>query len=356
MKTSSSPEGRFAKLIEEFFLERLIRQRNSSPQTVAAYRDCFRLLFEFARDKRKKPAESLKLADLDAPLILAFLDHLEKDRNNSIRSRNARLAAIRSFLRFAAWNDPEALAMVQRALAIPMKRCTRPLVGFLSREEVQAIINAPDPATWTGQRDQVLLSTLYNTGARVSEARGMTVADVTLAGGPNVRLHGKGRKDRTVPIWPATASQIRRWLVRIDPAPGRPLFPAVGGGPLTRSAITDRLKRATKTATTKCASLSGRRVSPHTLRHTTAMHLLQSGVDITLIALWLGHESPSTTHIYIEADLKMKEDALKLTRYCSDGDLSIDNNATERSLRGFAVGRNYVRATIMCSPPLPAAA
>ncbi|HYV30129.1 MAG TPA: tyrosine-type recombinase/integrase, partial [Candidatus Binatia bacterium] len=236
MKTSNSPEGRFAKLVEEFFLDRLIRQRNSSPQTVAAYRDCFRLLFEFVRDQWRKPTESLTLADLDAPLVLAFLDHLEKDRNNSIRSRNARLAAIRSFLRFAAWKEPEALAMIQRALAIPMKRWTRPLVGFLSREEVQAIINAPDLATWEGQRDQVLLSTLYNTGARVSEARGITVADVVLAGSPSIRLHGKGRKDRTVPIWPATAAQLRRWLARIDPAPGRPLFPTAAGGPLTRSA------------------------------------------------------------------------------------------------------------------------
>jgi integrase/recombinase XerD len=314
MTTSNSPEGRFAKLVEEFFLDRMIRQRNSSPQTVSAYRDCFRLLFEFARDRRKKPAESLALADLDAPLVLAFLDHLEKDRNNSIQSRNARLAAVRSFLRFAALKDPEALAMIQRVLAIPMKRCTRPLVGFLSREEVQAIINAPDPTTWAGQRDQVLLSTLYNTGARVSEARGIRVADVTLEGSPSVRLHGKGRKDRTVPIWSATAVQIRRWLARIDPAPGRPLFPTISGGPLTRSAITDRLKRATKAAAGKCVSLVQRRVSPHTFRHTTAMHLLQSGVDITLIALWLGHESPATTHIYVEADLKMKEEALKLVQ------------------------------------------
>jgi site-specific recombinase XerD len=279
---------------------------------VAAYRDCFRLLFEFVRDRWNKPTERLVLTDLDAPMVLAFLDHLEKDRNNSIRSRNARLAAIRSFLRFAALKNPEALAIIQRTLAIPMKRYTRPLVGFLSREEVQAIINAPDLTTWAGQRDQVLLSTLYNTGARVSEARGIKVADVTLEGSPMVRLHGKGRKDRTVPIWPATAVQIRRWLLRINPAPGGPLFPAASGGPLTRSAITDRLKRATKAAVGKCASLVQRRVSPHTFRHTTAMHLLQSGVDITLIALWLGHESPVTTHTYVEADLKMKEEALKL--------------------------------------------
>lgn len=311
MRTSQSPEGRFAKLVEEFFLERLIRQRNSSPQTVAAYRDCFRLLFEFARDHRNKPPDRLVLADLDASLVLAFLDHLEKDRKNSIRSRNARLAALRSFLRFAALKEPESLAMIHRTLAIPIKRCSRPLVGFLSREEVQAIIDAPDASTWAGQRDQVLWATLYNTGARVSEALGITVADVVLEGSPSVHLHGKGRKDRTVPIWPVTAAQIRRWKARINPAPGKPLFPAASGGPLTRSAITDRLKRATKLAATKCASLAGRKVSPHTVRHATAMHLLQSGVDITLIALWLGHESPATTHIYVEANLKMKEAALK---------------------------------------------
>ena len=314
MKPSLSPECRFAKLVEEFFLERLIGQRNASPQTVAAYRDCFRLLFEFARDHRNKPPDRLVLADLDAPLVLAFLDHLEKDRKNSIRSRNARLAALRSFLRFATLKDPESLALIHRSLAIPIKRCSRPLIGFLSREEMQAIIDAPDSSTWVGQRDQVLWATLYNTGARVSEALGIKVADVVLEGSPSVQLHGKGRKDRTVPIWPATAAQIRRWMARIDPALGKPLFPTANGGPLTRSAITDRLKRATKTATTKCASLAGRRISPHTVRHATAMHLLQSGVDITLIALWLGHESPATTHIYMEADLKMKEEALKVVK------------------------------------------
>ena len=202
MSTSRSPEGRFAQLVEEFFLDRLIRQRNSSPQTVAAYRDCFRLLFEFARDLRNKPPDRLVLADLDAPLVLAFLDHLEKDRQNSIRSRNARLAALRSFLHFAALKEPESLALIHRTLAIPIKRCCRPLMGFLSREEVQAIIDAPDPSTWAGQRDQVLWATLYNTGARVSEALGITVGDVVLDGSPSVHLRGKGRKDRTVPIWP----------------------------------------------------------------------------------------------------------------------------------------------------------
>ena len=310
MKTLS-PEIRFANLVEEFFLDRLIRQRNSSPQTVAAYRDCFRLLFEFARDHWKTPADRFVLADLDAPFVLAFLDHLEKVRKNSIRSRNARLAALRSFLHFAAIKDPQSLAMIQRGLAIPLKRCSKPLVGFLSLEEVQAILDAPDPSTWPGQRDRVLLATLYNTGARVSEAIGINVADVILDGCPNIRLHGKGRKDRTIPIWPATALQIRRWLTQTDRAPGKPLFPTRAGGQLTRSAVADRLRRAVNTAAGSCASLKKRRVSPHTFRHTTAMHLLQSGVDITMVALWLGHESPATTHIYVEADLKMKEAALK---------------------------------------------
>lgn len=307
----STPQMHFAKLVQEFFLDRLIRQRNSSPQTVAAYRDCFRLLFEFAQEHRNKPTDRLVLADLDAPLVLAFLDHLERVRKNSIRSRNARLAALRSFLRFAVLKDPQSLATIQRALAIPMKRHSRPLVGFLSREEVQAIISAPDPATRTGQRDQALLATLYNTGARVSEAINIKIADLALGASPSIRLHGKGRKDRAVPIWPATALRLRRWLMQIEGAQDYPLFPASSGGPLSRSAVTDRLRRAVQSARGKCASLTRKRVSPHTFRHTTAMHLLQSGVDITVVALWLGHESPATTHIYIEADLKMKEAALK---------------------------------------------
>jgi site-specific recombinase XerD len=199
-------------------------------------------------------------------------------------------------------------------LAIPLKRCDKPLLGYLSRQETRAILDAPDAATRAGQRDRVLLAALYNTGARVSEAAGIKVSDVVLEGSPNVRLHGKGRKDRSIPLWPATASQIRRWLTQIDSSPGKPLFPTRSGAPMTRSAITDRLRRALRTATGKCPSLRDRSISPHTLRHTTAMHLLQSGVDITLIALWLGHESPSTTHMYVEADLGMKEAALNAVR------------------------------------------
>jgi integrase/recombinase XerD len=314
MSMKISPQTQFANLVREFFLNRLIGQRNASPQTVAAYRDCFRLLFEFAREHRNKPTDRLILEDLDAPFVLAFLDHLEKVRNNSIRSRNARLAALRSFLRYACLNDPQSLAPIQRTLAIPMKRHSRPQVGFLLRDEVQAIISAPDPSTWAGHRDQALFATLYNTGARVSEAINIKVADAVLDGSPAIRLRGKGRKERTVPIWPATAVQLRRWLKRIDRAPDKPLFPGSTGGVLTRSAVTDRLRRAVQTASRQCASLKRKRISPHTFRHTTAMHLLQSGIDITVVALWLGHESPATTHIYVEADLKMKEAALNAVR------------------------------------------
>lgn len=204
--------------------------------------------------------------------------------------------------------------MIQRVLAIPLKRHRKPMVGFLSRQEMQAILDAPDASSWSGPRDRVLLATLYNTGARVSEVIGIKVGDIALDGSPSIRLHGKGRKDRTVPIWPETARQIRRWLSQTDRGPDKPLFANRTGGLLTRSAITDRLSRAVFTATGQCANLGQRTVSPHTFRHTTAMHLLQSGVDITLIALWLGHESPSTTHIYVEADLKMKEAALKMVQ------------------------------------------
>jgi len=320
---ASPPATRFAALIQEFFLERLINQRNASPQTVAAYRDSFRVLLPFAARRLGKPPERLELTDLDAPLVLAFLTHLEHERHNTIRSRNARFAAIRSFLHFAALKDPTALPVVQRVLAIPMKRFDKPLLGFLSRAEVQAIIDAPDAARWCGQRDRTMLATLYNTGARVSELTGLRVADVVLGASASVRLHGKGRKERSVPVWRTTATQIRQWLSRIDQKPDQVLFPGASGTRLSRAAVTARLRLAVARAASRCASLNQRRVSPHTFRHSTAMHMLQAGVDITLIALWLGHENPTTTHMYVEADLGMKQRALnavqppqiKQTRY-----------------------------------------
>ena len=309
MKPSSVGNG-FGSLVQEFFLERLVQQRNASAQTVASYRDTFRLLLGFAERHLGKTPERLALTDLDAPLVLAFLNHLEIERHNTIRSRNLRFAAIRSFLHFAAFKEPEALPTIQRVLAIPSKRFDRPLLGFLSRPEVQSILNAPDGDTWSGTRDRTLLATLYNTGARVSEIIALSVADVVLDGSSSVRIHGKGRKQRSVPLWRATTLQIRRWLPRIDSRPDRPLFPSCSGIRLTRSAVTARLQLAVQRATATCASLTARHISPHTFRHSTAMHMLQAGVDITLIALWLGHESPTTTHAYVEADLAMKQRAL----------------------------------------------
>jgi integrase/recombinase XerD len=321
--TPALSSGSFGPVVRTFFLERLVAQRNASPRTVAAYRDSFRLLLQFAKHHLKKAPEALDLQDLDAPLVLAFLDHLEHTRHNTVRSRNARFAAIRSFAHFAALKEPTMLPSLQRVLAIPMKRFDKPLLGFLSKEEIQAILDAPPSDRWSGQRDRIMLATLYNTGARVSELTGLQVADVVLDGSACVRLHGKGRKDRSVPLWRTTTTRLRQWLTRIDQRPDRPLFPSSAGGRLTRPAVTARLRLAVQRAAAHCPSLANRRVSPHAVRHSTAMHMLQAGVDITVIALWLGHENPATTHMYVEADLTMKEHALhavqpphlKRTRY-----------------------------------------
>jgi len=255
---------------------------------------------------RRRRTEGMKFAMTQARL----LDHLERDRRNTIRSRNARLAAIRSFLHYAALRDPMALPTIQRVLAIPMKRCDRPLLGFLSREEITAILAAPDRVTWSGQRDHVLFATLYNSGARVSEIVGVRVADLSLARPAFLHLRGKGRKERQVPLWPSTAAELTAWLPRIAREPDAPVFPNRPGRPLSRAGVAHRLRRAVATATTSCPTLKRQSISPHTLRHTTAMHLLQAGVDITVIALWLGHESPATTHLYVEADLALKRRAL----------------------------------------------
>lgn len=303
-------ESNFATLLQQFFLERLLQQRNASPQTVASYRDTFRLLLQFAERDLRKPPERLALGDLNTSVVLAFLNHLERERHNTIRTRNARLAAIRSFLHYAALKDPTALPVIQGVLAIPMKRFEKPLVGSLSQEQMQALLDAPDASTWTGQRDRVMLATLYNTGARVSELIGMRLRDLVLERSASIRLHGKGRKERSVPLWRTTAAQVRRWLTRIGSDADRPLFPNRSGGPMTRSAVAARLRLACQIAATRCPQLKARAISPHTFRHATAMHMLQAGVDLTVIALWLGHENPTTTHMYVEADLAMKERAL----------------------------------------------
>ena len=321
--TTPYPKTTFPTLLQQFFLERLIQQRNVSPQTVAAYRDSFCLLLRFAQRRLGKAPEQLVLSDLDAPLMLAFLNYLEKERHNKVRSRNARFTAIRSFLHFAAFREPTALPVIQRVLAIPMKRFDKPLLCFLSRSEMQAILDAPDATTWCGHRDRAMFTVFYNTGGRVSEITGMKVADVVLDGCAAVRIHGKGRKERRVPLWRTTVTEIRRWLARTHGGPDQPLFPGWSGTRMSRPAVTARLQLAVQHVATVCPQLAHREVSPHSIRHSTAMHMLQAGVDITLIALWLGHENLATTHMYVEADLAMKEKALnaiqpphtKQTRY-----------------------------------------
>jgi integrase/recombinase XerD len=254
---------------------------------------------------------SLKLDDLDAELILGFLDHLERERGNRVRSRNARLAAIRSFLKYAAHQDLTALATIERCLSIPQKRCDKPVLGFLSRPEMETIIAAPDCRSWAGQRDRAMFTLLYNTGARVSEIINLRIGDLVLDVSPVAHLLGKGRKRRSTPLWKTSASVMRSWVRQLANAGAADfLFPSKSGRRLSRSAVTLRLASAVELATHAHPQLAGRAISPHTIRHTTAMHLLQAGVDITVIALWLGHESPSTTHIYLEADLAMKEEAL----------------------------------------------
>jgi site-specific recombinase XerD len=299
-------------LLQHFFIERLMQQRHASPCTIAAYRDCFRLLLAFAEQRLGKRPANVILQDLNPTLILEFLEHLEKHRHNSIRTRNARFAAIRAFMHYAGAKEPSGLAIVQSVLAIPLKRFERPLIGFLSREQIQAILDAPDPGTWSGRRDRVMLTTLYNTGARVSELIHLRIDDVALEPSPAVRILGKGRKERQVPLWASTAREIKRWLQN-EKASGceQPLFPNCRGGSLTRTSVAERLGLAAQKAARKFPELTHRRIAPHVVRHSLAMHLLQAGVDISVIALWLGHESPATTHMYVEADLAMKERALK---------------------------------------------
>lgn len=301
----------FAKMLQEFFLKRLINQKNASPQTVSAYRDTFRLLLNFLHSQTNKNPSDLTLKDIDVGMILKFLDHLENERNNSISSRNARLAAIRSFFRYVSYLEPASSELIQQVLALPMKRCDRALVEFLSKEEVEAIIDAPNLSTWSGNRDHTMFTTLYNTGARVSEITALRIMDVCITNSAYVKIQGKGRKERTVPLWGRTVRLVKSWLRFLGSNSDGFLFPNAQGKPLTRYGVEYRLRIAQDIAANKCPSLKTKRISPHTFRHTVAMHLLQSGVDINVIALWLGHESSSTTHIYLQADLAMKEKILK---------------------------------------------
>jgi site-specific recombinase XerD len=298
-------------LLQSFFTEHLLSHRRASPQTVDSYRDTFRLLLRFLQQTTSKEPASLRIGDLEAPAILSFLDHLEQQRKNQIQSRNVRLAAIRSFFRLVALREPASIHLVTRVLAIPLKRADKRLVGYLTREEMEALLGVADRKTWSGQRDYTLLLTLYNSGARVSEITSLKRNQVQLGATPFLELHGKGRKERSVPLWPKTARTLKLWLDASPASSNSPVFPNARGAPLSRDGVNYILQEAVRTAAERCPSLAGKRISPHVLRHTTAMHLLQAGVDITVIALWLGHESPETTHIYVEADLKTKEQALQ---------------------------------------------
>jgi integrase/recombinase XerD len=319
----NSAEMSFAILLQDFFCRRLISERGASAHTVASYRDTFELLLRFVEEREGRSPAALAIDDLDAPLVLAFLDHLETERGNSRRTRNSRLTAIRSFMRYVSVRSPASLAVAQRVLAIPTKRVDVPVLGHLTRDEIEAILDASSTTTWSGQRDRVLFATLYNTGARVSEVTRLRIADVLLDRKCAVLLHGKGRKERVVPLWKSTSTELRRWLARIDRSPDAPVFPSRAGAALSRSGVAYRLRLAVASAQARCPSLATRPISPHTVRHTTAMHLLQAGVDLSVIAMWLGHESPMTTHRYLEADLATKETALakvadpapKQTRY-----------------------------------------
>lgn len=301
----------FAALVQAYFAEYLTQQRALSAQTIAAYRDGFVLFLNFTEARLGKLPAAMALADITPELIMAFLDHLERQRHNSVRSRNARLAALRSFLKFAAHRDVSSLQVIERALGVPVKRFERQMFGYLSREEMLAVIGTPDDA-WLSQRDHALFLLMYNTGARVSEIIGLKVGDVVLdAAAACVHLHGKGRKQRSVPLWHSTVKTVRIWLrLNSQFEAASPLLPSRDGNAMTRSNVTKRLILAVQTASEHHPRLTQQRVSPHTIRHTTAMHLLQAGVDISVIALWLGHESPITTHHYVEADLTMKNCAL----------------------------------------------
>lgn len=303
-----------APTLEAFFTDRLARQRAASPNTVAAYRDTFRLLVGFAQHATGKAPCRLDLADLDAPLIGAFLEHLEVERHNGVRTRNARLAAVHSLFRYAALRHPEHAAVIQRVLAIPNKRHERAIVTFLTRPEIDALLAAPDRTSWRGRRDHALLVVAVQCGLRVSELTRLTCADIRFGTGAHVLCQGKGRKQRITPLTAQTTAVLRAWLRERRGQSDDPLFPTSSGGPLGRDAVEKLVAKHAAEASGTCPTLRDKHVSPHTLRHTCAMQLLHAGVDTTVIALWLGHEQIETTAIYLHADLSLKERAIALTR------------------------------------------
>jgi integrase/recombinase XerD len=299
-------------VLQYFFADHLASHKRASRQTIISYRDTFRLLFHYLRQKTGKAPASLTIADLDAPILLGFLEHLERERKNQVCSRNVRLTAIRSFFHVVALRCPTSLGIVTRVLAIPTKKTDHRLVGFITREEMDAILAAPDQATWIGRRDHALLLTMYNSGARISEMTALRQGDLKFeAGHGYLQIHGKGRKERTVPLWPDTVRVLKRCSPVQTETPELPLFPSIRRTPLSVDAVNYVLQQSVSTAAEACASLRTKHVTPHMIRHGTAMALLQAGVDVAVIALYLGHESIETTHIYVEADLAMKERALE---------------------------------------------
>ena len=287
-----------APALQAYFTDRLITQRDSSPETVAAYRDAFRLLLRFAHEQTGKQPFELDLDDLDAPLIGSFLTHLEQHRGNSARTRNARLGAIHSFYRYAALEHPEHAHTIARVMAIPTKRYERNTVTYLDRDEIQALLAAPDNRTWLGRRDHALMALMIQTGVRVSELTGLRVGDLHLGTGPHIRVLGKGRKKRATTLTGETVKLLRTWIKERQGQPDEPLFPTRQGRPLSRYTVGVIITKHAATAAASRPSLNRKSVTPHTLRHTNAMLLRAKGVDIATIALWLGHESTQTTHIY----------------------------------------------------------
>ncbi|HUB46600.1 MAG TPA: tyrosine-type recombinase/integrase [Acetobacteraceae bacterium] len=299
--------------LQAFFTDRLTRQRQASPHTVASYRDALRLLLVFASEEYGKQPSKLDFDDIDATLIAAFLDHIEQQRENSVRTRNARLAAIRSLFRYAAFRHPEHAALIERVLAIPPKRFDRRLVTFLTEPELNALLAAPVRSTWTGRRDHAMLGLAAQTGLRVSELIGLRCADVHLGFGAHVSCEGKGRKQRITPLTSAIASVLRVWLAERAGLPVQPLFVTQSGKALSRDALEHRLAKYVHVASDICPSLKQKSVTMHVLRHSAAMRLLRAGIDTSVIALWLGHEQIETTQVYLHADLGIKERALAKT-------------------------------------------
>jgi site-specific recombinase XerD len=302
-----------APILEAFFTERLITQRRVSPHTIASYRDTFRLLLGFVQQATGKPPCQLDLTDLDAPLIAAFLDHLEHQRHNSVRTRNARLVAVHSLFRYAAAQEPAHAGLIQRVLAIPQKRFERATVSFLTQQEIDAILAVPDRSDWIGRRDHALLIVAFQTGLRVSELTSLRCRDVTLGRGPHLKCVGKGRKQRCTPLTGQTVSVLRAWMRETHEQPDAPLFPSRRGTPLSRDAVERLVGKYAAIAADGCPSLRDKTITPHVLRHSAAMQLLHAGVDTSVIALWLGHESVQSTQVYLHADMTIKQRALDRT-------------------------------------------